>query len=105
MDAGLPTQFNEAQAAKKLGISKSLLMRERARGRVHPIRYGQRVIRYTDEILIEYQQLCRSGLDKLANTGSANDQALSNGVEHGSTPALGRQDAHHLAQAMFKRQK
>lgn len=33
MNTELPTQFTEAQAAKKLGISKSLLMRERARGR------------------------------------------------------------------------
>jgi hypothetical protein len=103
--ASLPAQFTEAQAAKKLGISMSLLRRERARGRVHPIRYGERVIRYTDEILIEYQQLCRNGLDKLASTGSANDPAPTGGVERGLTPALGRQDAHHLAQAIFKRPK
>lgn len=101
----LPATFTEAEAARKLGISKALLMRERAKGRVHPMRYGQRVIRYTDEILIEYQKLCRSGLDKLANSGSANDPAPTAGAEHGSMPTLDRQDAHHLAQAMFKRPK
>lgn len=105
VSASLPEQFTETEAARKLGIGRSLLMRERAAGKIRPIRYGVKKIRYTIAILEEYQQLCRSGLDKLGNSGSANDPAPITGAEHGSTPALDRHDAHRLAQAMFKRQR
>lgn len=97
--------FDEAEAARRLGMSKATLMRERVAGRVTPMRFGQRVIRYTESILEEYRQLCRSGLDKSATSGSAREKAPTPGAGHGSTPALGKHDAHHLAQAIFKKRK
>lgn len=59
--------FTEAEAALKLGISKTSLVRERLAGKVKPIRIGQRIIRYTDEILEEYLRQCRNGSDNLAH--------------------------------------
>ena len=103
VDADL--RFTEAVAADKLGISKASLMRERIAGRVHPYRIGQRIIRYTDAILNEYLESCRNVPDKSANTGSVSGQDRTRGAEHGSTPKLDRRSAHHLAQAIFKRQK
>ena len=98
-------RFTEAVAADKLGISKASLMRERIAGRVHPYRIGQRIIRYTDAILSEYLESCRNVPEKSATTGSPNGQAPRNGVARGTTPTLGRHDAHHLAQTIFKRPK
>lgn len=97
--------FDEAEAARRLGMSKATLMRERVAGRVNPMRFGQRVIRYTEEILEEYRQSCRRGLDKSATSGSVREKAQTPGAGHGSIPTLGKQDAHHLAQAIFKKQK
>lgn len=51
----LPIPFTEAEAARKLGVSKATLTRERLAGRISPIRMGQRIIRYTDAILNEYR--------------------------------------------------
>jgi len=97
--------FDEAEAARRLGMSKATLMRERVAGRINPMRFGQRLIRYTEEILEEYRQLCRSGLDKSVTSGSAKGKALMPGAGHGSMPTLGKQDAHHLAQSIFKKRK
>lgn len=57
-------KFDEAEAARRLTISKATLSRERLAGRIHPIRIGPRVIRYTQEILDEYRRRCP---DKLAD--------------------------------------
>jgi hypothetical protein len=99
------TPFTEAEAADRLGISKASLMRERIAGRIHPYRIGQRIIRYTDAILSEYLESCRNVPEKSATTGSPNGQAPRNGAARGTTPTLGRHDAHHLAQTIFKRPK
>ncbi|HXS04874.1 MAG TPA: DNA-binding protein [Rhodanobacter sp.] len=80
-------------------------MRERIAGRIHPYRIGQRIIRYTDAILNEYLESCRNVSEKSVTTGSPNGQAPRNGAERGTTPTLGRRDAHHLAQTIFKRPK
>jgi hypothetical protein len=101
----MPQYFGEAEAARKLTISKALLARERLAGRIHPMRMGQRVIRYTDEILDEYRRLCRNAPDKSATTGSASGRDRSNGAEPGTTPPLDRQSAHRLAQQTFRRPK
>lgn len=96
-------QYSEAEAALRLGISKSTLVRERLAGKVHPVRIGQRIIRYTDEILSEYLRQCRNGLDNLATTGSASAPAPTNGAVRGTTKSADRHDAHRLAQATFKK--
>lgn len=96
-----PVPFDEAEAARRLGMSKATLTRERLAGRVRPMRFGQRVIRYTDEILNEYRELCRNDPDKSENTGSRSAPDRTVGIERGTT--LGRQDAHRLAQATFSK--
>lgn len=96
-------KFDEAEAARRLGVSKASLSRERLRGNIHPIRIGPRIIHYTQEILDEYEHRCRNIPDKLATTGSVKGPAPNNGAERGTTPNLGRQDAHLLAQTIFKR--
>ena len=96
--------FTEAEAARRLGVSKATLSRERLAGRIKPIRIGQRIIRYTDEILDEYLQQCRNASAKSETTGSASGPAPSSGAARGTTPSLDRQSAHHLAQMTFKRQ-
>ena len=95
--------FTEAEAAGKLGISKSTLIRERLAGKIHPIRMGARIIRYTDSILAEYQIQCRNAPDKSATSGSASGPDRRNGAERGTTPALDKQSAHLLAQTIFRR--
>lgn len=95
--------FDETEAARRLGVSKATLMRERAAGKIHPMRIGQRVIRYTETILNEYREACRNAPAKLATTGSASAEAPNNGAERGSTPNLDKRDAHRLAQTIFKR--
>lgn len=97
--------FSEQEAANRLGFSKSLLMRERLAGKIHPMRHGTRVIRYTQAIIDEYQSQCRNVSDKSANTGSAKGEAVSNGAGRGMTPTLDKQDAHLLAQSIFKTRK
>lgn len=99
----LELPFTEADAARKLGISKATLTRERLAGRIHPIRMGQRIIRYTDEILDEYLRQCRNAPDKSATTGSPSGPDRSNGAGRGMTPPLDKHDAHRLAQTIFKR--
>lgn len=47
--------FTEEEAARKLGLHKQALVRERMAGRIVPIRMGKRVIRYTDAILDDYR--------------------------------------------------
>jgi hypothetical protein len=96
-------EFDEAEAARRLGISKATLSRDRLAKKVFPIVYGKRTIRYNKAILEEYRALCRKGLDKSGSTGSANDPAPTAGAEPGSTPQLGKRDAHRLAQAILKR--
>ncbi|WP_395121215.1 DNA-binding protein [Rhodanobacter sp. FW102-FHT14D06] len=79
-------------------------MRERVAGRIHPYRIGQRIIRYTDAILNEYLESCRNVPAKSATTGSPSGQAPRSGAARGTTPTLGRRDAHRLAQTIFKPQ-
>jgi hypothetical protein len=95
--------FNEAEAAKRLGISKATLSRERLARRIFPMRHGQRVIRYTETILDEYRQLCRNAPDKSETTGYPNGQAHASGAERGTTPRLDKHDALHLAQTTFRK--
>lgn len=95
----LPDLFTEAEAAKRMGISKATLTRERMANRIGAIRIGQRVIRYTDEILREYLRQCESG--KSATTGYRKGRDQDSGAEPGSTPLLDRPSAHRLAQATF----
>lgn len=97
-------QFTEAEAARKLTISKSTLVRERLAGRIFPIRMSKRIIRYTDAILEEYKCLCRNTPDKSETTGSASAPAQASGAERGTTSPIDKQSAHHLAQTIFKRQ-
>ena len=98
-------EFGEAEAARRLGISKSTLLSERMAGKIHPMRMGQRIIKYTDAILAEYRESCRNVPERLEATGSASAQGRITGAERGSTPTLDRRDAHRLAQATFKRQR
>lgn len=97
--------FSEQEAANRLGFSKATLMRERIAGKIHPMRHGARVIRYTQAIIDEYQSQCRNVSDKSENTGSAKGEAVSNGAGRGTTPTLDKQDVHHLAQSIFKTRK
>lgn len=96
--------FNEAEAARRLGISKATLMRERIAGKIHPRRHGVRVIRYTQQILDEYESACRNVSDKSANTGSAKGPAAISGAAPGTTLILDKHDVHQLAQQTFKKQ-
>jgi hypothetical protein len=98
-------RFTEAEAARRLDISKASLMRERIAGKIHPYRIGQRIIRYTDAIIDEYLQACRNVPAKSENSGSVSGQGRTAGAERGSTATLGRRDAHRLAQTIFKRPK
>lgn len=66
--ADLP--FNEAEAAKRLGVSKSFLLRERVAGRIEPMRHGKRIIRYTNRILAEYRTRCPDNLDAVLRMAS-----------------------------------
>lgn len=95
--------YHEAEAARRLGISKASLTRERLAGRIHPIRMGQRIIRYTDEILDEYLRQCRNAPEQSETTGSPKGQAPASGAGRGTTPALDKRDALHLAQTIFKK--
>jgi hypothetical protein len=99
----LPELFTEAEAAERLGISKATLTRERMVGRIGAIRIGQRIIRYTDEILSEYLRQCESG--KSATTGSAGGATPTAGAGPGSTPLLDRPSASRLAQQTFRPRK
>ena len=99
----LHAPFDEAEAARRLGVSKATLMRERVAGKIHPMRIGQRVIRYTESILDEYREQCRNAPARSATTGSASAEAQISGVERGSTQKLDKRDAHRLAQTIFKR--
>ena len=96
-------RFDEAEAARRLTISKAALQRERIRGNIHPIRIGPRIIRYTQAILDEYEQRCRNVPAKLESSGLPADPAPSSGAGPGTTPPLDRHDAHRLAQTIFKR--
>ncbi|HZF98657.1 MAG TPA: helix-turn-helix domain-containing protein [Pseudoxanthomonas sp.] len=96
-------RFDEAEAARRLGISKATLARVRLAGGIHPIRIGPRVIRYTQAILDEYEQKCRNVSAKLETSGSASVPARSSGAARGTTSALDRQSAHLLAQRTFKK--
>lgn len=96
-------KFDEAEAAKRLGVSKSTLTRERMRGAILPIRIGPRVIQYTQAILDEYEQQCRNVSAKSETSGSASGQDRSSGAERGSTAQPDKQSAHLLAQRIFKK--
>ena len=95
--------FSEAEAARRLGISKATLMRARAASLIHPMRHGPRTIRYTQSILDEYQEQCRNAPAKSENTGSASARGRTSGAERGSTPPPDKHDALHLAQQIFKK--
>lgn len=96
-------KFDEAEAARRLDISKSTLTRARLRGEIFPIRIGPRVIHYTQAILDEYEQQCRNVSEKSETTGSASGPARTSGAGRGTTPQLDRQSAHLLAQRIFKK--
>ena len=95
--------FTEAEAARKLNISKATLARERLAGRIHPVRIGQRVIRYTDDILTEYIEQCRNTPARSATTGSASAAGRTTGAAPGMTPPVDRQGAKALALQTFKK--
>lgn len=95
--------FDEAEAARRLGISKATLSRDRLAGKIHPMRHGQRIIRYTEAILDEYRALCRNAPDKSETIGSRKGQAPASGAEHGTTRGLDKRDALHLAQTIFRK--
>ena len=95
--------FTEAEAARRLKISKTTLVRERMAGRIAAIRMGQRIIRYTDAILDEYLEQCKHGPGKSATNGSPSAQGRTRGAERGSTPQLDKHAANLLAQRIFKR--
>ena len=99
----LEKPITEAEAATRLGISKATLARERLAGNIHPVRIGQRIIRYTETILDEYVTQCRSTPDKSENSGSRSERARTTGAEPGSTPAHDRHDALLLAQQTFRK--
>lgn len=101
MSDSLP--FDEAEAARRLGVSKATLARERLAGKVHPMRIGQRVIRYTDAILDEYREQCRNAPDKLETTGLPSDRGPASGAGRGMTPPPDKHDAHRLAQRIFRK--
>lgn len=96
-------QFTEAEAARKLTMSKSTLVRLRLMGKIQPMRLSPRIIRYTEAILDEYRSQCRNAPDKLETTGSASGRDRLSGAERGTTPPLDKQSAHRLAQMIFKR--
>jgi hypothetical protein len=54
----LEAPLTESEAAAALKISLASLQRARRRGEIHPLRYGRRLIRYTDAILSEYRMRC-----------------------------------------------
>lgn len=58
-------KFDEAEAARRLGVSKSFLLRERVAGRIRPMRIGARAIRYDDSILAEYRRRCPDDLEQI----------------------------------------
>lgn len=58
--------FDEAEAARRMGVSKASLTRERLAGKISPIRIGARIIRYTDEIIDEYLNQCRNAPTSVA---------------------------------------
>ena len=95
--------ITEAEAAERLGISKATLARERLAGHVHPIRIGQRIIRYTDSILDEYLRQCRNTPAKAATSGYPSDRGRTTGAAPGTTPTPDRRDAHLLAQQTFRK--
>lgn len=95
--------YDEAEAARRLGMSKASLIRERLAGHITPFRFGERIIRYTDDILEEYKQRCRNASAKSETTGSANGPGPSSGAGRGTTQLLDRQDAHRLLQRMLKK--
>lgn len=100
---GESVPFDETEAARKLGISKATLSRERLAGKIHPMRHGQRIIRYTDAILDEYRELCRNAPDKLETSGSRKGPAPVSGAERGTTHGLDKHDALRLAQTTFRK--
>lgn len=103
MSAAADKPFNEAEAAGKLEISKSTLIRERLAGKIHPMRHGKRIIYYTDAILDEYRESCRNVSAKSETSGSASGQDRNSGAERGSTKQPDKQSAYLLAQQTFKR--
>jgi Helix-turn-helix domain len=100
-----PRTFNEAEAARRLGVSKATLTRERAAGRIHPYCIGQRVIRYTDEILGEYLETCRVAPRVPAVRALTKRLDTNVGRRRSETPMLSREDGHLLARATFKMPK
>lgn len=89
--------FDEAEAARRLGVSKATVTRERCAGKIRPYRIGKRVIRYTDKILGDYLETCLSGPATSIDGVSAKKRA---------TKVMARFDQDHLlAQAVFKKPK
>lgn len=46
-------RYDEAEAARRLGVSKATVTRARLSGDLRHIRIGSRIIRYTDALLDE----------------------------------------------------
>ena len=107
----LPKLHKEHKAAKALNVSVYTLRRLRKARKIGYTRIGERA-HYTDRHLADYiekenvepcQDSKTSGLAGSAITGCRSDQTVRSGAGPGSIPQLGRQDAHRLAQTIFKR--
>lgn len=72
-------KFDEAEAARRLGISKATLSRARLAGDVFPMRHGKRVIRYTEAILDEYRNRVAPSLDEIVAQAEASRVPLLSG--------------------------
>lgn len=96
--------FSETEAAERLGISKATLARERIAGHVCPIRIGTRIIRYTDEIIGEYLQQCRTPATSGDGKASPAARPATNSRSAASIKqTLSRSDAHQLALRTFRK--
>lgn len=73
-------KLTEEQAARHLGISKASLTRARYRGEIYPIRMGQKIIRYTHEILDEYRQRKALSVETIMSQALASRTSLTTGT-------------------------
>ncbi|WP_140986813.1 helix-turn-helix domain-containing protein [Asticcacaulis tiandongensis] len=106
-----PKLMSEKEASEMLGISVDTIQRIRKRGEIAFRKIGGRY-RYTISDLNEYaenqrvepcQRVQKSA--KSGASGSHNAPAPLSGTSHGSIPALDRQNASQLAQAIFGKPK
>ncbi|WP_370287795.1 helix-turn-helix domain-containing protein [Siccirubricoccus soli] len=108
-----PTPFTEAEGARRLGVSKATLQRERKRGRIRFMMIGGRP-RYTLAFLAEYMasrevapcaEADRSASGKSPATGSASGRAAPCGAGPGSTQLPAKLAEHHSALQIFGKPK